>query len=120
MIWGARALGCGMCRAAERLNLNIFGFIDSDPCFRGKKIMGYDVLAPDQLRNGLSGVQPYVITASALSDGILAQKCVEMGMRPDVDFCSAKTFCDCEYVIDIVGLCNLRCPSCPRGNIHTA
>ena len=114
LIWGARALGCGICKVAERMKLNVTGFIDSDPCFRGKKITGYEVFAPDRVA-GLEPM-PYVITASSLSEEVLARKCMDMGMKPETDFCSAKEVCDSEYIIDVVGMCNLRCPSCPRGN----
>ncbi len=116
MIWGARAVGCGLCRAAERMKLNVVGFIDSDPCFQDKKILGYEVFRSEQFYNLIcSGLRPFVITASTLSEDFLAQKCLEMGLRKS-DFASAQEFCDCEYIIDVAGVCNLKCPSCPRGN----
>jgi len=119
LIWGARALGCGVCKMVQRANRAILGFVDSDPCFRNKKILGYTVYSPDQLKDlAFADVRPFIIIASSLSEDVISEKCVAIGLKKEFDFCSVTKFCDCEYIIDIVGACNLKCPSCPRGNFR--
>jgi len=119
-IWGARAIGCGMLRTAERLGLNFAGFLDSDPALHGKLVLGQLVqdsaLLPSLLN---SANRPYIVTAASASEPALRELCLDHGLIPDQDFCSTYSFCDYEYVIDIVGSCNLRCPSCARGNFGT-
>ncbi len=115
-IWGARALGCGVLRLVQRENLNIKGFIDSDKAFKDRKILGYHVYPPTHLKENFISEKPYVIIASSTSEYTISRLCEQMGMRKFSDFCTSSEICGVEYIIDIVGACNLACPSCPRGN----
>ena len=119
LIWGARAIGCGMCRVAERMNFNMVGFVDSDTAFKDKRILGYNVYSPNYLERFISdNKRPYIMISASTSREAIIHKCLDMGLSKELDFCSAFDFCDFEYIIDIVGGCNLSCPSCPRGNFE--
>jgi MoaA/NifB/PqqE/SkfB family radical SAM enzyme len=115
-IWGARAIGCGVLRWAERTGLPIRGFIDSDPTFKDRKVLGYKVAFPEMLKKRAPEEKPFIIIASTTSDDTISQLCKQMGFEQDIDFCTSRDLCNFEYVIDIVGYCHLACPSCPRGN----
>ena len=117
-IWGARALGCGVLRLAQRKKLNIRGFIDSDTAFKDQNILGYHVYPATHLKEIVISEKPYVIIASSANERTIGRLCEQMGMRKFFDFCTSSDICGVEYVIDIVGACNLACPSCPRGNYH--
>lgn len=113
--WGARH-GYGMCRVFQRLGFQPKGFIDSSETLVGQSILGYPVYLPHEIL-GKPGRTPYVvITSSFFADEISAQ-CRGYGLIDEVDFIPFMHMQKFDYQVDISGSCNLRCISCPRGNM---
>jgi len=107
VIWGARITGIGFLRFAQKHNLNVIGFVDSDPSFKGTSIYGFPVLLPESLNNEL-----VVVAVSTKEDEIIdSLKKTHKGT-----YINYRDFCKNFFTIDIAGMCNLRCPACATGN----
>ncbi|HEY9078870.1 radical SAM protein [Magnetovibrio sp.] len=111
-IWGARMTGMGFLRFSKSHDLNVVSFVDSDPAFDGKTINGIPVRHPDALKDlqrGHPGLA-IVIAVSIKEDEII--KALQGMNFSGEDFVLYSDYCDSFYTIDIVGTCNLVCPSC--------
>jgi len=116
-IWGASIVGSGTCRALERSGFPPVAFIDSSLRFNGKTSMGYQVLTPSEVLDIPNKREnAFIIIASGHYEAEIAGLCTASGMQPGKDFMSARELSPLDPSVDISGLCNLRCVSCPRGN----
>lgn len=116
-VWGASIVGAGTCRALERCGFPPAAFIDSSSRLNGKTSLGYQVLTPSEVLD----VSPlrddaFIIIASGHYEAEIARLCQSSGLQPGKDFISARELSPLDPSVDISGLCNLRCISCPRGN----
>lgn len=117
-IWGASIVGHGVCRALERYGLAPAAFLDRSPRLRGKKALGYPVWPPEALlKQAETGTKAFIIIASGHYEDEIAGQCCLAGLQPEVDFISSRMLSPLDPSIDISGICNLRCISCPRGNL---
>ena len=118
-LWGASIVGFGVCRALERHGIKPTGFIDRSSRLRGKGSLGYSVSLPEQVLPGFRA-NPHsalVIMTSGHYEHQIAQACMEAGLVEGEDFISARQLSPLDPSVDISGVCNLRCMSCPRGNM---
>jgi MoaA/NifB/PqqE/SkfB family radical SAM enzyme len=116
-LWGASIVGTGCCRALERCGFTPAGFIDSSPRLHGKSTIGYPVSPPVEILNDPDARQKvFVIISSGHYENEIAELCRGYGLAENDDFISARTLSPLDPSVDISGLCNLRCISCPRGN----
>lgn len=117
IIRGAKAQGCAAHHMLRRLGLNPVAFIDRDDTYRGKSIYGLPVHTWDSVASLAQWEQhPYIVCASSNYWQEMEQECLAAGLAKVRDFISTNDLCQYNYQIDIMGVCNLRCPSCPRGN----
>jgi len=65
------------------------------------------------------GERPYIVCASSNHWLELEREHLKAGYEKWVDFVSTNDLSRYNYQIDIMGVCNLRCPSCPRGNYES-
>lgn len=114
-IWGAHYLGLGLNRALTRAGLAVKGMVDKNPLIRQSRPSGLEVLSPEAFLAGPVN-SSYVITAATLYDEEIAALLIQSGRRDQVDFCRVTDLRTFKYSIEVAGVCNLRCPSCPRGN----
>ena len=114
-LWGARQDGLSMCRVLERLGRRPSGFIDSSVSLQGKTLLDYPVLAPDAVLERRP--KPYIIITSPFFADEIAERCLASGLVTPQDFICHAEIQRFDYQIDISGPCNLRCISCPQGNI---
>jgi MoaA/NifB/PqqE/SkfB family radical SAM enzyme len=68
----------------------------------------------DFLAGGLR--DSYTIIAATLYDEEIAAALESAGLTDQADFCRVSDLRSFKYSIEVSGRCNLRCPSCPRGN----
>jgi len=113
--WGARH-GYGMCRVFQRLGFSPKGFIDSSTALIGKHILGFPVYQPAQIITG-GTPKPYIVITSSFFADEISDECRTLGLLDEVDFIPFTKIQRFDYQVDISGLCNLRCISCPRGNM---
>jgi organic radical activating enzyme len=112
VIWGARMTGMGFLRFCKANDLNVVSFVDSDPAFDQKMVNGIPVQNPDALRE-IKGSLPnlmIVIAVSIKEEEII--KSLNNMMFSSEDFVLYSDYCESFYTIDVVGTCNLVCPSC--------
>jgi MoaA/NifB/PqqE/SkfB family radical SAM enzyme len=122
------------CNAINHINYKIKGFFDNNLSKQGSNIEELRVIA---LRKDVIGVRDFVIIASLnycdemyrqlLDMGVVEERIIYTGnwlirlLRPDIDFCPGHLRSNSNFkrsFIDIVDACNLRCATCPRGEIR--
>lgn len=117
-LWGASIVGCGMCRALERNGIAPKGFIDISTRLQGKGALGYPVRAPEQVLTPGASSSIFVVITSGHYEHEIIQSCTKAGLSLDADFISARRISPLDPSVDISGVCNLHCISCPRGNME--
>jgi MoaA/NifB/PqqE/SkfB family radical SAM enzyme len=115
-IWGAGNQGRGLCRVLEKQGMHLSGFIDSSAVVRNCRAVGYEVFSPEQVLHARGRATPFVIIASFFHERDIAARCIEAGLVEGVDFVPYTAIKPFDYAIDISGVCNLRCISCPRSD----
>lgn len=115
LIWGARMTGLGLVRFCRSHQLDVYGFIDSDPAFANQTISGLPCHPPAALP-GLCASEPRlkVIVAASTKEAEISQALQALGFAAS-DIINYSAYCDLFYTIDVTGTCNLRCLSCPHG-----
>lgn len=116
-IWGAMIVGQGVCRALERMDMAVHGFLDSSPAMQGQRALGYPVLAPHPTLAEAAAGRAFVIIGSGHHDLAIEADCVAHGLVKYRDYLPSRELNDVDPSVDISGTCNLRCVSCPQGNI---
>jgi MoaA/NifB/PqqE/SkfB family radical SAM enzyme len=113
--WGARH-GYGMLRVFERLGFKPVGFIDSSPALVGQTVLGQPIYLPYQILKK-PGRKPYIVITSSFFADEISRHCRSAGLVDEEDFTPFTRMQRLDYQVDISGACNLRCISCPRGNM---
>ena len=114
LIWGARMTGIGLLRFAKKHDLNIIGFVDTDSSLVGRKIDNFLINKPENIPSLKAEYDDLVVViAVALKEDEIIKSLVEMGISGN-DCVNYSEYCDCFFTIDIVGTCNLKCPSCAQ------
>lgn len=118
-VWGCGMTGRGFIRVlADRHSLPVHLLVDSNPALTGKRIGNLAIGLPDTLPG--SGERPFVFIAVAVKEQEIIDFLQARGYTRNEDFALLSELVPSFYTIDIVGACNLRCPSCPRGNYGSA
>ncbi len=119
-LWGASIVGFGVCRSLERNGIIPRGFIDSSIRLQGKRALGYPIHRPEGVLDGAGGREPrpFIIITSAHYEHEIAERCLDAGLKSESDFISALFITPLDPSVDISGVCNLHCISCPRGNME--
>jgi len=116
-VWGASIVGSGTCRALERCGFPPAAFIDSSSRLKGRTSLGYKVLSPSEvLEAPMRRDNAFIVIASGHYEAEIAGLCKASGLQSGKDFMSARELSPLDPSVDVSGLCNLRCISCPRGN----
>lgn len=116
-LWGARQDGLSMCRVLERFDHHPSGFIDNSISMQGRSVLNYPVHAPEEILVQ-NNPKPYIIITSPFFADEIAEQCTSAGLTTPEDFIGHAEIQRFDYQIDISGACNLRCISCPQGNIE--
>ena len=119
LIWGARMTGIGALRQLNKKNITVLNFIDSDDALVGKFVHGLKVYHPNQLSELVKNRKDVaiLIAVSIKENEILNQlQKLNIVTVPIVSFFDSMAP---YYTIDILGSCNLKCPSCPHSIIGT-
>lgn len=107
--------GMGLSRFAKKNDLNVIGFIDQDPSLLGSQINGTEIYNASSIA---SFKEKYpnlmIVIAVALKEDEITKSLNEMNFSEEDYLCYSK-YCGNFPTIDIVGSCNLKCPSCAHG-----
>lgn len=113
-IWGSGHFGASISTALARIGLEITGFLDSS--MAGQQFLGFQVEYPDEiLAQGKEKI--YVIISAFLFTDVMAKRCEAYGFLPTGDYLTHAEIKAYHFEIDVSGFCNLRCVTCPRGNL---
>ena len=117
MVWGARMTGMGFARFfATHGEEGIAAFIDSDPALQGKRVNGIPVITPQDLSQARANrADLMVVIAVALKEHEIIEMLDGMGFTAE-EYLVYSEYCTDFYTIDVVGTCNLKCPSCAHGS----
>lgn len=115
-IWGARHEGYAALLALTRIGLGAEGYIDSSPSLDGQKAFGLPIDNPGHFFATHSPEHQFILIASGFYADEIADHCLAMGWRAGEDFVVYGELRRMNYQVDVAGMCNLRCISCPRGN----
>jgi len=116
-IWGAMIVGQGVCRALQRAGMTVAGFIDSSPAMQGQTALGYPVSAPETVLERARNADAFIIIGSGHHDQAIEDRCRAHGLTAERDYLSSRRLNDIDPSIDVSGMCNLHCISCPQGNL---
>jgi len=119
LIWGARMTGIGALRQLNKKNITVLNFIDSDDALVGKFVHGLKVYHPNQLSELVKNRKDVaILIAVSIKENEILNQLQKLNIVnvPIVSFFDAMAP---YYTIDILGSCNLKCPSCPHSIIGT-
>ncbi len=116
-IWGAMIVGQGVCRSLERHHISVHGFLDSSLELQKNMALGYAIQSP-ALLDTYGKDQRLIIIGSGHYDREIETICLEKGLVANVDYVLSRDLNDIDPSIDVAGSCNLKCISCPRGNME--
>jgi organic radical activating enzyme len=111
-VWGAGYCGCSLRKKCENSNIPVKGFIDKNPVLLGKYLDGIKIYGIDIIENFKTNI--FLICAVPLNAANMANTLERYNFKNGIDYVSNSNIV--EFYIDIVSMCNLTCPSCPRGN----
>lgn len=118
-LWGAMIVGQGVCRSLERIGVSVQAFLDSSPSLQGHKALGYPIQRPDSAFDPVRRGEGLIIVSSGHHDLEIAALCEAEGLKKSEHFILCReSLNDLDPSVDVTGMCNLRCISCPRGNDH--
>jgi len=115
-IWGARMTGLGFARfLKEHTNSKLLSFIDSDSSLHNKSINGVGINSLEYLQK-LKSSHPnlLVVVAVSIKESEITSILEKMGFKSS-EYLIYSHYAKDFYTIDVVGSCNLRCPSCAHG-----
>jgi MoaA/NifB/PqqE/SkfB family radical SAM enzyme len=113
-IWGARMTGIGFLRFAKKHDLTVTSFIDSDPSLTGKTWQGIPINSSISLKEKNQQYKDLlVVIAVSIKEDEIIETLKQMGFSKN-DFVNYSEYCQSFFTIDVVGTCNLKCPSCAR------
>jgi MoaA/NifB/PqqE/SkfB family radical SAM enzyme len=115
-VWGARHEGYAARLALTRHAIEPIGYIDSSPSLSGTSAFGLPIAGPDHFFARQSPDKAFIVTASGFFGDEIAEKCEQEGWQRGRDFVAYADLRRFNYQVDVAGMCNLKCISCPRGN----
>ena len=117
-LWGASQAGIGMLFALRRMGIQPVAFLDQRHYRFRRPLYGLPVLSPSEILEGATGEQrPFIIDSTFQHKDEIATLCVSAGLKPDVDFISHDQCNPLDILVIVSSVCNLRCISCPVGNV---
>jgi len=116
-IWGAMIVGQGVCRSLERNCIPLEAFLDKSVSLQGQKALGYPIINPADAFDIVRRGEGFIITGSGHNSPEIAALCEKEGFQKGKDYILCEELNDLDPSVDVSGACNLRCISCPRGNV---
>lgn len=115
-IWGARMTGIGAFRFLSSKNITVSGFIDSDPAFKDIKLKKLSIFDPTELSTNLKNhnEQINIVIAVSLKESEILKLIGKFFSIQNVNLFNFSNENTLFHTVDIVGSCNLKCPTCPQ------
>jgi len=118
-VWGCGHLGRILSRNLKKHGLPIKAFCDSNPSLMSHEIDGLEVISPALAKEDACYNRAFIIIASVQHKDQIENECIDAGLMKNENFTNYLRISRPEAAIDIAGKCNLKCASCPRGNMNS-
>lgn len=119
LIWGARMTGIGALRQLKNKKINVLNFIDFDDALVGKFVHGLKVYSPNELSELINNHKNVtILIAVSIKESEILEQLKELNLN-NISVVSFFDETAPYYTIDILGSCNLKCPSCAHSIIET-
>lgn len=116
LIYGAGSQGRGLQNILMSLGLPASGFIDNNPVLHRGTVTGLPVHSPALLSRPGAATAPFIVVSSFFFERELCEELRGRGLAEGQDYLPYSAFKPHDYVVEVAGVCNLRCISCPRAH----
>lgn len=120
MIYGAGSQGRGLLSALRRNGIEANGFIDRNPDIRGHVLAGLPIFGPDILEVAGAVDSIFIIVAVFFFEREISKHLESIGFVRGISYLPYSALKPHDYAVEVSGVCNLRCISCPRADRHPA
>ena len=120
LVYGAGSQGRGVIHALRERGIEPAGFIDRNPALQGRSLAGLPVLAPTVLTECNSAETFFVIIAAFFFESEIADFLEAHGFIRNISYVAYSNLKPRDYAVEVSGICNLHCISCPRGGRRTS
>ncbi len=117
-IWGCGYLGLIMKRRFEKNRLLIKSFCDNNIKLQLSYLDDVQVVDPKDVFNAVKLKQAFILIASTRYKHEIEKECIGAGLKITEDYLSYLHISRPEAAIDVSGMCNIKCPNCPQGNME--
>ncbi len=114
LIYGAGSQGRGLLRSLHRYGIEIAGFIDKNPSVVGQTISRTTVFPLSILEKKDSSKNYIIIVATYFFEREVSALLESHGFMNNQGYFLYSSLKPHDYVVEISGVCNLCCISCPR------
>ncbi|HRU01934.1 MAG TPA: hypothetical protein P5239_09560 [Victivallales bacterium] len=113
-IYGTGSQGRGLLQTFLRTGIRPSGFIDKNPMIIGQKILGIPVFSPSILDNNEATKNYLIVIATFFFQEEITTFLRSKGFKENEGYFLYTSLKPYDYVVEVSGICNLRCISCPR------
>ena len=114
IVFGGGNQGRGIVSALQENGISVHRVLDRNPHLAGGNIRGVNVSDPEYLRYESSPQDNFVVVASFFFEKEMSAALDGMGFVGGSDYIPYTDLKKFDYVVEVSGVCNLRCISCPR------
>lgn len=117
-IWGAGQKGRGFYQALKRNGFDVCAFLDMSEALQQIGFDGVNVIHPDEVLNSPELLNnSFILTATVdMKNKEMKSKLVSLGRQLGRDFEDIQTLAPFYPTIEVTGICNIQCSSCPRSD----
>ena len=115
-VYGAGNQGRGVLQALRSRGIEPIGLIDRNPVLQGRSLAGLQVLTPAILETPNKPAEMFVIIAAYFFEREIAGFLESLGFVRGAGYLSYSSLRPRDYVVEVSGLCNLSCITCPRSS----
>ncbi len=116
LIYGAGSQGRGVLRALRQNEIEVAGFIDRNPAVQGTHVGGLPVHSPGLLQSPASRDHYFIIIAAFFFEREISSLLQGCGFEDGRHYLPYSRLKPHDYAVEVSGVCNLRCISCPRAD----
>lgn len=114
LVYGAGNQGRGTSQALSDQGFTPSGFIDKNPELQNRILAGLPVHPPEYIMRPDAADTFFVVVASFFFEREMAEELESWGFIKGRGYVPYSALKPHDYVVEVSGVCNLRCLSCPR------
>lgn len=119
IVYGAGNQGRGIALALRERGIEPTAFIDGNPKMQGRVLAGIPVMTPSVIAEPGAAGSIFVVVAAFFFEREISALLDSHGFKRLESYISYSLLKPHDYAVEVSGVCNLRCISCPRGGCHS-